>query len=173
MTTGRFDRPNREAVHHCLEVYLNAMRPFVVRVLRRKLRTETPEQNIRGLLHGPTAGRFEHSLLTRSSRLEDAIDHGILCTVITTPQNWSSIFRDEFPDPDKIRSAVNYIRSVRNSEEGHPTTKDTDPDTALTCLHHIAEVLRFINDPKQDRKSTTLTIVCCEGASNLAPQRTL
>ena len=142
MRTYQF--PNKESVSNALRVYLNAMRPFAVRCLKRKSGGNL-DGHIRKSLHFDQINHFEDALRRHGGRHEDAIDHSSLRVLVD--KNWKEICGEEFRSVQSIRSEIHYIANIRNEEDAHYGSGDTNAATALTCLNHIVNVLGYINDP--------------------------
>lgn len=139
-----YEFPSKESVSNALRVYLNAMRPFVVRCLKRKSGGNL-DGHIRKSLHFDQINHFEDALRRHGGRHEDAIDHSSLRVLVD--KNWKEIFGEEFRSVQSIRSEIHYIANIRNEEDAHYGSGDTNAATALTCLNHIVNVLGYINDP--------------------------
>ena len=120
-------RPNQDALYQALNIYRDAMRPFILRNLKtvQGLAPEDLFQNEADI----DIGDFPH-LFRRY---------------------WHNAFEQRF-DPDRdVRSAIGIITEARN-QVSHPGTKDIDPSYALSRLHDIADVLGQINAPEQKRE---------------------
>ena len=120
-------RPNQDALYQALNIYRDAMRPFILRNLK----------TVQGLA---PEDRFQN---------EADIDFGDFPHLFR--RYWHNAFEQRF-DPDRdARSAVGIITEARN-QVSHPGTKDIDPSYALSRLHDIADVLGQINAPDQKRE---------------------
>ena len=120
-------RPNQDALYQALNIYRDAMRPFILR-------------NLKAVQDLAPADRFEN---------EADIDIGNFPYLLR--EYWHDVFKHRF-DPDRdIRSAVGLITEARNNVS-HPETEDIDPSYALSRLHEIAETLGQINAPEQKRE---------------------
>ena len=120
-------RPNQDALYQALNIYRDAMRPFILRNLK----------TVQGLA---PEDRFQN---------EADIDIGNFPYLFR--EYWHDVFKHSF-DPDRdIRSAVGIITEARNNVS-HPETGDIDPSYALSRLHEIADVLGQINAPEQKRE---------------------
>jgi len=120
-------RPNQDALYQALNIYRDAMRPFILRNLK----------TVQGL---SPEDRFQN---------EAAIDIGDFPHLFR--RYWHNAFEQRF-DPDRdIRSAIGIVTEARN-QVSHPGTEDIDPSYALSRLHDIADVLGQINAPDQKRE---------------------
>lgn len=119
-------RPNQDAIYQAINIYRDAMRPFILRNLKnaRYLEPEHRYENLSDI----DVGDFPH--LVR--------------------KYWTHTFSHRF-DPDRdMRSTIGIIREGRN-QMVHADTGDLSDDSALAQLHHIAEVLGEINAPAEKR----------------------
>ena len=120
-------RPNQDALYQALNIYRDAMRPFILRNLK----------TVQGLA---PEDRFQN---------EADIDIGNFPYLFR--EYWHDVFKHCF-DPDRdIRSAVGIITEARN-QVSHPGTEDIDASYALSRLHDIADVLGQINAPEQKQE---------------------
>ena len=120
-------RPNQDALYQALNIYRDAMRPFILRNLK-KVHNLAPEDRIEN---------------------EAAIDIGDFPHLFR--RHWREAFEHCFDSDRDIRSAVGLITEARNNVS-HPETGDMDFGYALSRLHEIAEMLGQINAPEQKRE---------------------
>ena len=124
-------RPNQDALYQALNIYRDAMRPFIFRNLKTA-QGVTPEDRIQS---------------------EDDIDIGKFPHLFR--KYWREAFEQRF-DPDRdVRSAVGIITEARN-KVSHPGADDIDTGYALSRLHDIADILGQINAPEQKREVETI-----------------
>ena len=120
-------RPTQDALYQALNIYRDAMRPFILRNLK----------TVQGLA---PEDHFQN---------EADIDIGDF------PHLFRRYWRDTFErcfDPDRdVRSAIGIITEARN-QVSHPGTEDLSPEYALSRLHDIADMLGQINAPEQKRE---------------------
>lgn len=131
MNTPEF--PNQDALYEALKIYLQAMRPFVIRNMK-KARNIAPEDKHR--LDNPgklDIGHFPH--LFR--------------------KHWNDVFAQCFDEDRDVRSAVGIITEARNNTF-HTETEDLTPGYALARLHEIADILGQINVPEQKQEVETI-----------------
>ncbi len=121
------NRPNQDALYNALNLYRDAMRPFVFRNLKTV-----------------------HTLATED-RFENSVDIDINHFPPLFRRYWQNAFAHRF-DPDRdIRSAIGLITEARN-RVSHPGAEDLSREYALARLHDIAEVLGQINAPEQKQQ---------------------
>jgi len=139
------DRPNRAALNKALDIYRDAMRPFIVRCLK-KVRGTTVEDAIGNALNDRQAERFRQNLSENGHDAGAAIDIGDFPHIIS--RKWSPVFGQQFGDERSIQSALWLIKEARD-KAAHPSPQDMDLEFARTHLFHIADVLGKINAPAQ------------------------
>ncbi len=124
-------RPNQDALYQALNIYRDAMRPFILKNLKT-VQDLSPKD------------RFEN---------EADIDVGDFPYLFR--EYWHDVFKHLF-DPDRdVRSAIGLITEARN-KVAHPEAEDFSPAYALSRLHEIADILGQINAPEQRRKVETI-----------------
>ena len=156
--TSRY--PNRDAIRRALDIYIDAMRPFVVRCLR-PTSAEGLRAAIVSYLNPGQQQNFADAIARQSGNIPAAIDIGILRTLINAA--WFDHFRSEFKYTDTVRSAVNFITETRN-EESHMGLGDHDAGRAYVCLYHITTVLKHTGNTDACRAVADLM-------TQIAPQR--
>ena len=124
-------RPNQDALYQALNIYCDAMRPFILRNLKT--------------VHG----------LAPEDRFQNEADIDIGDFPHLFRRYWRDAFEQCF-DPDRdVRSAIGIITEARNLVS-HPGTEDLDSSYALSRLHEIADILGQINAPEQKREVETI-----------------
>ena len=102
-------RPNQDALYQALNIYRDAMRPFILRNLKT--------------VHG----------LAPEDRFQNEADIDIGNFPHLLRKYWRDAFEQRF-DPDRdVRSAVGLITEARN-KVAHPRTEDIDSSYALSRL---------------------------------------
>ena len=157
-TASRY--PNRDAIRRALDIYIDAMRPFVVRCLR-PTSAEGLRAAIVSYLNPGQQQNFADAIARNGGNIPAAIDIGILRTLINAA--WFDHFRSEFKYTDTVRSAVNFITETRN-EESHMGLGDHDAGRAYVCLYHITTVLKHTGNTDACRAVADLM-------TQIAPQR--
>ena len=87
--TTTVDRPNKDALNKAIDIYRDAMRPFIVRNLRR-----VPAQHVEYIIHcslnDNQALQFQRNLAQNPGNVEAAIDVGDFPDLIS--RNWRGVF---------------------------------------------------------------------------------
>ena len=138
-------RPNQSVLIEALDVYRDAMRPFIVRAMKR-VKGKGIEDAIYDSLSSWRADEFERHLLNNGYNVEGAIDIGDFPHLIR--RNWEHVFSQQFSGDMNIQNPLHIIAQARNAVS-HPGTKDLDAESVRTALYHIADVLGKINAPKE------------------------
>ena len=144
MTTVQ--RPNKDALSKGCDIYLDAMRPFLLRGLRR-VKGSNLQDAIRRSLPDRQRSFFDASL-SRNSDVAGAIDIGMFPHLVRA--YWRVVFFDEFGRNNFVRDQVWLIRDARN-KVAHPGTTDLDDNYARSRLSDIAYVLGSINAPAEKK----------------------
>ena len=119
-------RPNQDALYQALNIYRDAMRPFILRTLKQG-QGLAPEDRIQN---------------------EADIDIGDFPHLFR--RYWHNGFERHF-DPDRdVRSAIGIITEARN-RVSHPGAEDLSLGEVLARLYEIADVLGQINAPEQQQ----------------------
>ena len=140
-------RPNRTVLNEALDEFRDAMRPFVVRGMRR-VRGKTVEDAIYDSLSPNQASQFNTNLQNNGS-IEDAIDIGDFPNLVC--RNWRHVFSQQFGDDMNVQSLLYIIKQARN-RASHPSTEDLDTEYTRVALYHIVDVLDKINAPEGKKK---------------------
>ena len=136
-------RPNKSVLIEALDVYRDAMRPFIVRAMRR-IKGKSIEDAIYDSFSSRRADKFERRLLKNGYNVEGAIDIGDFPNLIS--RNWGQVFSQQFSGDMNIQNLLYIIARARN-EVSHPDTGDLDAEYTSVVLYHIVEVLSEINAP--------------------------
>ena len=139
MTT--VSRPNKDALNKALDIYRDAMRPFIVRNLR----------SVQGAQASQLIGRslpFRPNLNRDPNALEAGIDINDFPTLIR--DYWRSVFSDRFSSDMTVQNALWQIKEARN-QAAHPAPQDIDAEFTRAHFFHIADVLGKINAPEERR----------------------
>ena len=140
------DRPNKDALSKAIDIFRDAMRPFLLRGLRRVPGSD-PESVIRRSLPPHQADTFAQAL-RQGNDLASAIDMNFFPSLVQ--KNWREVFSTEFRDERTIQNELWLIAEARN-QVSHPGTQDLDPEYTRAHLYHIADALARINAPEQRR----------------------
>ena len=155
-------RPNKDAMVRALDIYRDAMRPFIVINLGRRRGSSVPDDLRHRMIEAVRKGHKAH----------DAIDIGDFPHLVSS--NWQSIFARSMQSSD--RSRLFLIRDARN-DASHPGSGDMERDSVTARLTDIADVLRNIGASEEARAvqgirdglSGAAQRVC--GACDARPQR--
>ena len=140
------DRPNKKALDEALDLYRDAMRPFIVRHLK-KVRGQTVEECVKTALRDFQVSRFEQNI--RDGRaVQSAIDVNDFLPIVHT--YWRDVFHTAFKSSGQIRDSLHAIAEARN-KAAHPSDQDMPLGYTLASLSDIIEVLKIINDPGGSR----------------------
>jgi hypothetical protein len=134
------ERPNRDVLNDALDEYRDAMRPFIVRALKR-VRGKNVEDAIYDTLSPKQADDFERRIKSNGS-IEGAIDIGYFPNLVK--RYWREVFSLQFSDDMNVQDALYFIRRARN-EAVHSPTEDLETEYTRTALFHIIDVLGKIN----------------------------
>ena len=120
-------RPNQHELFRATNIYLDAMRPFIFRNMKK-----VPS-------------------VAAEDRIEDPDEVEIGDFPHLVRRYWQYAFAQHFDPEWDARSRISLIKEARN-RVSHPRTKDIDLDYALARLEDIADVLEAINAPDQANK---------------------
>ena len=137
-------RPNKSVLTDALDEYRDAMRPFIVRAMKR-VKGKVIEDAIYDSLSRRQASEFEKRLLNNGDNVEGAIDIGDFPNLIS--RNWGQVFSQQFGGDMNIQSLLYIITQARN-KASHPSTEDLDTEYTRAVLYHIVDVLGNINAPE-------------------------
>ena len=140
------ERPNKKALDDALDIYRDAMRPFIIRGLKR-VRGKKVEDWIRAALRDDQSNQFEQNVKDGRS-LEEAIDINHFPAIVKT--YWADVFRDVFNSCNEVKGVLFNISKARNVAV-HPRGEDLELEYALVCMDDMAKVLTDINEPDQSK----------------------
>ena len=141
-------RPNRDALQKALDIYRDAMRPFLIRCLRQ-VRGMNVQNVISHSLGNRRADEFERALARSTGNVESAIDINDFPTLVS--RNWHrETFETKLNGDKTFQNQLWLITDARNHTV-HTGTQDLDDDYTRTHLFLIADVLERIgaSDGKQ------------------------
>ena len=141
---AQIERPNRSALQQALDIFRDAMRPFIVRTLKTARGVQVEDLIADALSHTQEV-QFRQNLSRPGYDAEAAIDIGYFPQIIT--RNWETFGRRLGQDRT-VGDALWLIVAARN-QVAHPGRQDLDTDYAVTRLSLIGEVLGRINAPAQ------------------------
>lgn len=136
-------RPNKQAMSDALDIFCDAMRPFIVRHLRR-VSGRRVEDAIREALRDRQLEEFEENL--REGRaVEDSI--GINCfPQLVVVVYWQEVFSRVFNRRSDARDIIWMTVKARN-QVAHSGSKDMDSEYVRARLTDVSRVLKEINEP--------------------------
>ena len=133
MTT--VNRPNRDALNDALDIYRDAMRPFIVRNLRSVQGAQISDLISRSL-------QFRTSAPRNPNDLEAAIDINDFPLLIK--DYWRNVFSSSFTSDMTVQNALWQIKEARN-KAAHPAPQDIDSEFTRAHFFHISDVLGKMN----------------------------
>lgn len=142
MTT--IQRPNREALIRVIDIFRDAMRPFLIHHLRQ-VPGRGVDDAIRQALRDNQVNQFEDNL-RRGRSTEESIDVNDFPELVRV--YWREVFSRIFPGDRVVRNRLYDIRTVRD-EVSHPDASDLDEEKTRVHIYMIADVLGRINRPKE------------------------
>ena len=129
-------RPNKEALTKVIDIYRDAMRPFLTHHLRtvpgRRL-----EEAIRQVLRDSQVNQFDQNLRADRS-VEESIDVNDFPDLVTG--HWRDLFSNVFPGDRVIRNRLYEIKTIRD-EASHPGASDLDEEKTRAHIYMVADVL--------------------------------
>ena len=140
------ERPNKKALVDALDIYRDAMRPFITRCLKR-VRGRRVDDLIKHVLRDDQYNQFEQSVREGRS-IEESIDISNFPQLVKV--YWQDVFRDAFKSGSDPRDALYKIADARN-EVSHPGSQDIERGYAVDRLSAIVSVLGDINAPEQSQ----------------------
>lgn len=144
------EQPIRQGLRSAVDIYLYAMRPFMIRCLRQ-FKGRRVEDIIRHSLNGSQVNWFDRDL-KKGKSVKDSIDVGHFGLLMY--RNWNEIFHSAFNGDESVRNRVANIKHFRN-RLAHPSQQDIeqdiDPKDAKKCLAEIVDMLGRINRPEEKR----------------------
>ena len=138
------NRPNRDALMQAIDIYRDAMRPFILRQLRR-VQGATVEELIERGLGGRQTDEF-YQRLAENSDIESAIDLNYFPRVVR--DNWRGAFAQHFNDDPSVQNMLWLIKTARD-QIAHPGTQDIDAEYTRARLYDITDLLGRINAPDE------------------------
>ena len=142
-------RPNKEALTKAIDIYRDAMRPFILRSLRR-IQNANIETAIQRSLPDGQAEHFRTEL-AKGNNVESALDVNVFASLISNHYNWRDTFSTAFNGDKTVQNELWLIAEARN-QISHPSTQDLEGEYTRTQLYHIADVLGKINEPDLKRQ---------------------
>lgn len=139
-------RPNRDALSEAVDIYRDAMRPFILRRLRQ-VRGMTVDKAITFALGDRRAAEVNREV-RQGARIEAVIDVNDFPHLVQ--RHWRDAFAEACGGDRSMQSELWLITGARN-QVSHPGIQDLETAYARAHLYHIANVLGIINAPKQKK----------------------
>ena len=139
-------RPYRDALNRAVDIFRDAMRPFIVRKMRQ-VHGGRVQDAILESLQGRGRDDVKWSL-EQGKSVEDSIDVGDFPHIVQ--KNWSKVFRKAFKGERAVENALWQTADARN-KAAHPGPEDLDMEYVRSRLYDIADVLGRIDAPAEKR----------------------
>ena len=137
MTT--IQRPNKDALIKVIDIYRDAMRPFLIHHLRQ-VPGGRVEDAIKQALRDNQANQFDLNI--RNGRtVEESIDVNDFPELVQT--HWRDLFSKWFTGDRTIRNRLFEIKTIRD-EASHPGASDLDEEKTRAHIYMVADVLSKI-----------------------------
>ena len=137
MTT--IQRPNKKALIDVIDIYRDAMRPFLVHHLKQ-VRGKSVEDAIRQALRDNQVNQFEQNLRTGRS-VEESIDVNDFPELVRF--HWRDVFSNKFPGDRVMQNRLYEIKAIRD-EASHVDGSDLDEEKTRAHIYMVADVLSKI-----------------------------
>jgi hypothetical protein len=134
MTT--IPRPNKDALIKVIDIYRDAMRPFLIHHLRQ-VPGRRLEEAIRQALRDNQVNQFDQNL-RRGRSVEESIDINDFPELVRA--YWRDTFSNRFPGDRIIQNRLYEIKSIRD-EVSHPEASDVDEEKTRAHIYMVADVL--------------------------------
>ncbi len=134
MTTVQ--RPNKDALIKVMDIYRDAMRPFLVHHLRQ-VPGKRVEEAIKQALRDNQANQFDQNLQSGRS-VEESIDINDFPELVRV--HWRDVFSNRFPGDRSIQNRLYEIKTIRD-EASHPGASDLDEEKTRVHMYMVADVL--------------------------------
>ena len=136
------ERPHRNVLNKALDIYRDAMRPFIIRSLKQ-IKGKHIEEAICDVLSPKQVNDFQQNLRNNGGNIQAAIDIGDFPNLIS--RNWrGEVFGRQFGGDMTVQNLLYLITQARNHVM-HPSTEDLESEYARASLFHISDVLGRIN----------------------------
>ena len=135
--------PNKAALSSALDIYLDAMRPFVVRCMQRIPGRQAPDA-IAAALNDRRRDEFNRNVRSGESVL-GSIEFGDFPHLVN--RRWREAFAAEFDDDRTVLNQLWLAVEARN-RASHRGEADIEADYVRTRLYDVAGMLDRINAPE-------------------------
>lgn len=159
--TTTIPRPNRNAISEAIDIYRDAMRPFIMRGLKR-VRGMNAEQAICAALPNGQYESFRADLRKPNASLVGSLDIRYFVHIIR--KYWQEVFTAEFQHDRSVQNRLWLILQARNNS-AHVGDTDIDSESTIDALFQIAFILGRINAPTEREAVRSIS-------ARIAPART-
>ena len=138
------ERPLKQALTEALDIFRDAMRPFVVRNLKRVQGAKVEE-----LISQAVSPDRKDRLLSEISSgrsSEQILDIADFYSIVR--RYWSQAFRSLFPARSSPQATLSAIVEARN-RVSHPSSEDIELSFALESMQNISYMLSLMNAPEE------------------------
>ena len=136
------ERPYRDALNRAVDIFRDAMRPFIVRNMKL-VHGGRVEDTIWSSLGDKAQVRFRR-LLREGEGVEGAIDISDIPRVVS--RRWREVFDVAFSGDRTVQNTLRRIVKARN-RTAHVGQRDMELKRVRHCLYDIADVLGRIDAP--------------------------
>ena len=136
------DRPNSEALYRAINVYVDCMRPFILRCLAQTYGSLNVQEAIVACLSERQVENFESDLQKNDGNVTATLDVTHFRPIIDT--HWDAIFAEKFGYDLTISGTLGWINGARN-EADHPGTADISDEDTRAHFDNALKILRRIN----------------------------
>ena len=130
------DRPNKDALSKAIDIFLDEMRPYLIRCLSN-LPGTCASDAIVGTLGNERAERFAEN--SRSGDLHSALEVSYFLPLVSN--YWEDVFAFHFRNDVKILSLLKSVTYARNNVSHPPHLRDLDRSETLEHLGQIVDLL--------------------------------
>lgn len=141
------DYPNRDALRKANDIYLDAMRVFIVHNLR-----QIPDYKVEHLIEQSLSDNQIdnfYNTLDESDEIKSSIDFSYIPNIIR--YHWSNVFDKFFGNDLNCQSMLWLIKMGRNKTE-HRGTKDLEIELTRAHLFLIVNILEYIKKTEDKKK---------------------
>ena len=138
------ERPYRDALNRAVDIFRDAMRPFIV-LHMMEVHGDRVEDAILESLQGRGPNDVKRSL-EQGMNIEDSIDVGDFPHIVE--ENWPRVFHKAFKRERAVKSTLGQIADARN-KAAHPGPEDLGLEYVRARLYDIADMLGRIDAPDE------------------------
>lgn len=135
-------RPNSEAIYRAINIYIDAMRPFILRCLAQAYESGRVSDAVINSLSEQQAENFEIALQRNDGDIAATLDVNHFRPIVE--RHWDAIFAERFGYDQTIPGTLSWITRARN-DVAHPGTSDMSNIDAQGHFSNILKILRRVN----------------------------